>query len=639
MIAEISHFCLLLAFALSVVQCGFGIRHRHPPSTALTASASTAQFVCVSIALAGLMLCYATSDFSVLNVVENSSRDKPMLFKLTGTWGNHEGSMLLWLWVLSLFGFLIGGAKNMDGSLKTATLSIQGLLCVGVAAFILFTSNPFERVFPPPYDGQDLNPLLQDIGLAIHPPMLYLGYVGFSIVFSLAVAALITGRVDQAWARVVQPWVLVSWSFLTLGIGLGSWWAYRELGWGGFWFWDPVENASLLPWFTGTALLHSNLVLMKRNLLKKWVILLSIITFSMSMIGTFLVRSGALTSVHSFANDPDRGLFILIYLTLVTGLSLWLFALRAPSIRSFHAAQPLSREGMIVLNNLFMVTAAATVLFATLYPMAIDIMNLAPVSIGPFYFNVTVLPIIGIAILLAGIAPFLQWKQAVWKELLTTLSTLGMVVLATGLITLSVLDKNTVIASLAFCLSVWLAGSAIWLWFRIAAKSSSPSIIKRAFNVPRTYYGMLLAHLGAALVVAGITGASLLKLSHEQPIQAGEHFTLGTHELSLSEEIQYNQHNYESDKAVFSVSRDGEPYATLTPEIRHFGIRSMQTSEAAIESTLFYDLYLVIGKALDGKTTTVRAYINPLINILWLGVLLMGLGGVLAIRTTKSGAR
>ena len=638
MIPEIGHFCLILAMVFSLIQTiallSWRFNLQHPKTATIV---STAQFFCITISFAALMVSYAASDFSVLNVLENSHTDKPMLFKITGTWGNHEGSMLLWLWVLGLFGFLVSSQSFYgDTILKSATIGVQSALCLGVGTFILFTSNPFSRVFPPPANGQDLNPLLQDIGLAIHPPMLYLGYVGFSIVFSLAVAALINGKVNQAWAKIAQPWILLSWSFLTGGIALGSWWAYRELGWGGFWFWDPVENASLLSWMTGTALLHSNIVLMKRGLLKKWVIILAIITFSMSMIGTFLVRSGAITSVHSFASDPGRGLYILAYLVIVTGAALLLYAYKMPAIKSYHATVPFSREGIIIVNNLFMLTSAATILLATLYPMGMEFFQLPPVSIGPFYFNITILPLLGLALFFAAISPFMRWQKALVQEMVERLYVLGIVALASFVITLLFTERSALLGAIGISLFVWLAGSTLLFWWKIVAGNSGlhASFLKRLTMIPRATHGMMIAHLGAAIVVLGITGACLWKYEHEQVIKPSESFKLGSFDIRLDSEKLIRGANYSVNESHFSIFKDNQFIAALTPGIRRYAVRDMSTTEAAIDSGLLYDIYVVIGKTMSGDATTVRAYINPFMNILWIGCTLMVLGGLVSIRRT-----
>ncbi|MCK9552719.1 heme lyase CcmF/NrfE family subunit, partial [Aquamicrobium sp.] len=510
---EIGHFALILALALGLVQMTvplIGARAGDERMMAAAIPVTLAGFAFTALSFVVLTVAYAQSDFSLQTVWENSHSAKPMLYKITGVWGNHEGSMLLWVLILTFFGALVAVfGNNLPASLKATVLAVQGAVGVAFFLFILITSNPFTRMSPAPIEGRDLNPILQDIGLAIHPPLLYLGYVGFSICFAFSVAALIEGRIDAAWARWVRPWTLVAWVFLTGGIAMGSYWAYYELGWGGFWFWDPVENASFMPWLAGTALLHSAIVMEKRSALKIWTLLLAILTFSLSLLGTFLVRSGVLTSVHAFATDPSRGVFILCILMLFIGGSLALFAWRAPSLTQGGLFQPISREGSLVLNNLFLTTATATVFIGTLYPLLVEAISGDKISVGPPFFNLTFIPLMVPLLLLVPFGPLLAWKRGdVMAAAQRLMFAFGAALIA-ALVTAFLIDGSSAIAAFGVGLAVWLVlGALTDLAIKAGIGNVSPSVaVRRFIGLPRSVFGTALAHLGLGLTVLGLVGA------------------------------------------------------------------------------------------------------------------------------------
>ncbi len=637
MIAEFGHFALAMAFMVALVQAVVpmvGAARGDTRMMDLAPSAAVVQFVLVSAAFAALTYSYVVSDFSVLNVAQNSHSLKPMLYKISGVWGNHEGSLVLWVLILALYGGLValfGG--NLPPTLKARVLAVQAIVAVGFLAFLLLTSNPFERVFPPPSDGNDLNPLLQDPGLAFHPPMLYAGYVGLSTAFSFAVAALIEGKVDAAWARWVRPWTLAAWIFLTAGIALGSWWAYYELGWGGFWFWDPVENASFMPWLVATALLHSAIVVEKRDTLKAWTILLAIVGFSLSLIGTFLVRSGVLTSVHAFATDPERGVFILLLLVIAIGGSLLLFAWRAPSMKAGGLFRPVSREGGLIVNNLLMSVAAAVVLIGTLTPLMVDALNLPKVSVGAPYFNIVFVPLMMPAIIVAGIGPLLAWKRG---DLKGAFRRLKYAVLATVILT---------------ALAVWLAwgysmgsflGIAVAAWLGTATLTELAGRIGlgrmplgkslgRAAGLPRSAWGMTVTHIGLAVTIAGITGASLWRTESIQVMQPGDSVEVAGYEFVFGNVENLRGPNYFIERGTFTVWRDGEVYTVMEPEKRRYLVQQRETTEAAIFTTPMKDLYAVLGDKAEGNAWVTRIYHSPLVPWMWIGSLMMIIGGTLSL--------
>ena len=637
MIVEVGHYALILALALSLVQGTFpliGAQLRYAPWIAMARPVAIVQFGFVAISFAALTHAYVVSDFSVLNVAMNSHSAKPLLYKVSGVWGNHEGSLLLWVLILTLFGATVAAfGGNLPPELRARVLSIQALIGTGFLLFMLLTSNPFERLVPAPADGQGLNPLLQDPGLAFHPPFLYLGYVGFSMAFSFALAALVEGRVDAAWARWVRPWTLAAWCFLTVGIALGSWWAYYELGWGGFWFWDPVENASFMPWLAGTALLHTAIVVEKRDALKSWTILLAILTFSLSLLGTFLVRSGVLTSVHAFATDPARGVFILAFLVLVVGGSLTLFAIRAPGLKGGGLFAPVSREGALVLNNLLLTTACATVLLGTLYPLFLDALTGEKVSVGPPYFHATFVPLMVPAVVAAGIGPLLAWKRGDLAGALSRLRLALVFALAVPLATLMFAAKAPMLAVLGTALGTWLVAASIGEFAeRVRLFGASPGETwRRAKHLPRAVYGMTIAHAGAGVVILGIVVSVTWETERLQVVQAGESVPVGGYEFTFRGVEDVKGPNYDAVRGIFDVTRDGDLVTVMTPETRTYDTSPQTTTEAAIHPTLTSDLYAVIGDPDGSGGWAARLYHKPLVNWIWLGAILVAAGGIVSL--------
>ncbi|MEH6477595.1 MAG: heme lyase CcmF/NrfE family subunit, partial [Sneathiella sp.] len=602
MIGEIGQFGLILALVVATLQGTLpliGAARGNIVQMRFASNAALVQFLAITLSFVALTIAYVGSDFSVVNVAKNSHSLKPMLYKISGVWGNHEGSLLLWAWILALFGYAVAAfGRNLPDSLKARVLAVQGLIGVGFLMFIVFTSNPFERIDPAPFDGQGLNPLLQDPGLAFHPPFLYLGYVGLSVTFSFAIAALIEGKVDPAWARWVRPWTLAAWSFLTLGIALGSWWAYYELGWGGWWFWDPVENASFMPWLVSTALLHSAIVVEKRDALKNWTILLAIIAFSLSLLGTFLVRSGVLNSVHAFASDPARGVFILGFLFVVVGGSLTLYAVRAPSMKGGGLFAPISREGALVLNNLLLSTAAATVLLGTLYPIFLDAISGDKVSVGPPYFNSTFLPLAIPLVVALAFGPFLPWKRGDLKGVLSRLKlALTFVMVIVG-VTWWVVDDGPILAFVGMGLFAWLVASVLTeLGDRIKLfRTSLRQSLKRFLNLPRSAYGMTIAHLGVAMVVLGITASEAWQSEKLGVMMPGETVAVGGYDFQFGGAERLKGPNYDILRGSFKASKDGVLVAVLDPEQRVYQSPPMETTEAAIWPMMSADLYVVIGE-------------------------------------------
>ena len=640
MIAEIGHFALVLALMVAIVQAVvpmIGAQRGDAAWMAVGRPAAMTQFLFVAISFGCLVNAYATSDFSLVNVAQNSNSLQPMLYKITATWGNHEGSMLLWVLILAIYGGAVAAfGRNLPPTLQARVISVQSLIAVGFYLFILLTSNPFERSLPAPIDGRDLNPLLQDPGLAFHPPFLYLGYVGFSIAYSFAIAALIEGRVDAAWARWVRPWTLAAWSFLTVGIGLGSWWAYYELGWGGWWFWDPVENASFMPWLAGTALLHSAVVVEKRDTLKGWTVLLAVIAFSLSLLGTFIVRSGVLTSVHSFAADPERGVFILGLLLIVTGGSFALFAWRGPQLKSGGLFQPVSREGGLLLNNLIMTTATAAVLLGTLYPLFIDAMDLGKVSVGPPFFNRVFVPLMIPMIIAMGVAPFLSWKRADLGSVMMKLKYVYVLVIVGILVAWWAHTDGPILAALGVGMAVWLFFATLYdLAERTKLfKGSISTAWRRAANLPRAQWGMTLAHGGLAIAIVGMIGASVWKVESIQVMKPGDSVTVGGYDYTFVGARKGRGPNYTLTSGAFNVAKDGEPVTVVYPEKRTYIVQKMPTTEAAIVTRFWGDLYVTIGDEdrTQGRGAYVtRIYYNPLVAWLWAGISLLVLGGVVSL--------
>jgi cytochrome c-type biogenesis protein CcmF len=574
------------------------------------------------------------SDFSVLNVFENSHSAKPLIYKLTGVWGNHEGSMLLWVLILSVFGALValfGG--NLPERLKANVLGVQSWIAVAFDLFILVTSNPFLRIADPPLEGRDLNPILQDPGLAIHPPLLYLGYVGLSISFSFAIAALIDGRIDAAWARWVRPWTLLAWMFLTLGIAMGSYWAYYTLGWGGWWFWDPVENASFMPWLAATALLHSALVMEKRNALKVWTMLLAILAFSLSLIGTFLVRSGVLTSVHAFANDPARGVFILAILVLFIGGGLALFALRAPLLKQGGLFAPISREGALVLNNLFLVTACVTVFIGTLYPLALEALTGEKISVGAPFFNATFAPLFVPILLAVPFGPLLAWKRG---DLLAVAQRLvgaaGIAAIAVAVV-FAMEGGGPTLVPFAIGLSLFvMAGALTDLVERTGLlKVPVSTAFKRAKGLPRSAWGAALAHFGLGVALLGIVGETQWGSERIAELKPGQSLSIRRYDLQFDGLTTQNGPNYRELAAHFTVQRQGELIGVLQPAKHSFPSRGTTTTETALMTRGFSQLYLSLGDTNADGSLVVRLYYKPLVLLIWLGAVVMVIGGALSL--------
>ncbi len=640
MIPETGHFALILALMVALVQATvpmIGASRGDRAWMDLARPAAFAQFALVAIAFGALVTCYVTSDFSVLNVAQNSHTDKPLLYKVSGVWGNHEGSMLLWVFILGLYGMAVAAAGgNLPPALRARALAIQAMIAIGFILFILLTSNPFARLDPAPFNGNGLNPLLQDPGLAFHPPMLYLGYVGFSMAFSFAIAALIEGRVDAAWARWVRPWSLLAWCSLTLGIGLGSWWAYYTLGWGGWWYWDPVENASFMPWLAGTALLHSSIVVEKRDTLKAWTILLAIITFSLSLLGTFLVRSGVLTSVHSFASDPARGVFVLALLVVVTGGSLTLFAFRASALKGGGLFAPISREGSLLLNNVLMSTGAGTVLLGTLYPLFTDALNLGKVSVGPPFFNSVFLPLMVPMVVTMAIGPLLQWKRG---DLAGALSRLKVAFAATVAVAVATWllaggAAGPLWAAGGLGLAAWLFVGTLIEWAERVrlGRCSFGEFLQRCRHLPRSAYGMTITHAGLALVIVGITGSTAWKTEHIQVMHPGQTVDVAGYQVTLDgTQDNIPGPNYTALRATFTARKDGKLIAVMNPEKRQYTMPPRPTTDAAIHTNLIGDLYVVIGDPDGAGGFVTRLYYNPLVPWIFLGTVIMVGGGLVSL--------
>jgi len=637
MIVELGHYSLVLALALALAGSVLplvGALRRDPRLMAVAAPTAVATFAFVALSFAVLTHSYLVSDFSVMNVVENSHSMKPLLFKISGVWGNHEGSMLLWVLILALFGALVAlFGNNLPMRLKALVLAVQAWIGTAFLLFILATSNPFLRLAPAPGEGRDLNPILQDIGLAIHPPLLYLGYVGCSISFSFAIAALIDGRVDAAWARWVRPWTLAAWTFLTLGIAMGSYWAYYELGWGGWWFWDPVENASFMPWLSATALLHSAVVMEKRDALKIWTILLAILTFSLSLLGTFLVRSGVLTSVHAFATDPTRGVFILCILCAFIGGGLALFAFRASSLAQGGVFAPISREGALVLNNLILTAACATVLTGTLYPLVLEALTGGKISVGAPFFNMTFGPLMVPLLIAVPFGPFLAWKRGDIVAVSQRLMVAFLAALAVVVIGLFLAGTSSALALLGVALAVWLlVGSLSELAFRIKLfRAPLSESLRRAAGLPRSAFGTTVAHFGVGLCVLGIVASTAWNTEIIRTMKPGDTLDIGSRTLVMEGFLPIKGGTYTGTAVRFGIREGGRSLGTLEAEKRLYQVQNMPTTEAAIRTFGFSQLYVSLGDIQTDGTTTVRVYWKSLIVLIWLGAVVMAAGGALSL--------
>ncbi|TDL90936.1 heme lyase CcmF/NrfE family subunit [Meridianimarinicoccus aquatilis] len=635
MIAELGHFALLLAACVALVQAVVPMIGAHRGWSgwmAFASPAATAQFFLTAFSFSALTYAFVVSDFSLKLVVDNSHSLKPMLYKVTGVWGNHEGSMLLWVLILTLYGALaawFGG--NLPPSLKARVLGVQAAVTLAFMAFIIFTSNPFLRLAVPPLDGQDLNPLLQDPGLAFHPPFLYLGYVGLSLTFSFAVAALIEGRVDAAWGGWVRPWTLAAWVFLTIGIALGSWWAYYELGWGGYWFWDPVENASFMPWLLAAALLHSAIVVEKRESLKSWTILLAILAFGFSLIGAFIVRSGVLTSVHAFANDPERGVFILLITGIFMGGALTLFAARAGSMQAKGVFGLLSRESALVANNILLAVSCFVVFVGTVWPLVAEMLFDRKLSVGPPFFDAAFTPFMVLLAIILPIGGLMPWKRAKMGRVMRQLT---LPIVATFLVAALIWTFQTdrsILAPIGIALGVWLiAGSLIDLWSR-TGRGGVASRARRLWNLPRADWGKTVSHMGLGVTFIGISAMTAWQSEDIRVAQVGETFTVSGYEVTLADVRREPGPNYDSIMADLVVSKNGRQVAILNPEKRNYPVAQMPTTEADIDNGVFRDLYLVIGDPQAGGGWAVRTYIKPFANWVWAGAIIMSLGGFVSL--------
>ena len=632
MINEIGHFTLLLAFCVALLQATvplFGAHKGRIDLMAISESAANLQFALLLASFGALTHAFMTSDFSVKLVVLNSHSLKPMLYKITGVWGNHEGSMLLWVLILSLFGASASWfGANLPILLKTRVLAIQGAIGVAFLAFIIFTSNPFERVEIPPFDGQDLNPLLQDPGLAFHPPFLYLGYVGLSMAFSFAVAALIEGRIDAAWGRWVRPWTLAAWIFLTIGIALGSWWAYYELGWGGFWFWDPVENASFMPWLLAAALLHSAIVVEKRETLKSWTILLAILAFGFSLIGTFIVRSGVLTSVHAFANDPERGMFILIILGIFMGGALILFSFRSSAMEARGVFSMVSRETALVSNNVLLAVSAFVVFFGTIWPLVAELFFDRKLSVGPPFFNAAFTPFMILLGLILPVGSNLPWKRA---NILNSSKKLIFVFILSiclaGLIW-AIQAGKSLVGPVGVFLGAWIVMGTILDLFSKLGRSIS---LKRLIVLPRADFGKFFAHSGLGITMFAIAALTSWEKEDIRVVPVGGSWKIAAYELKLNSVENVRGPNYFSTMGVIAVSKDGQLLTVLRPEKRNYPVAQMPTTEAAIDYRLSRDLYVVLGDQQSDNSWTIRTYLKPFTNWIWGGCALMAVGGLLSL--------
>ncbi|MFD1511407.1 heme lyase CcmF/NrfE family subunit [Lacimonas salitolerans] len=635
MITELGHFALILAFLVAIVQSVvplIGAHKRWPGWMAMAEPAANAQFLLTGFSFAALTYAFVTSDFSLKLVTLNSHSLKPMIYKISGVWGNHEGSMLLWVLILTLFGAMaawFGG--NLPPTLKARVLAVQSSVSVAFFAFILFTSNPFERLAVPPFDGQDLNPLLQDPGLAFHPPFLYLGYVGLSMAFSFAVAALIEGRVDAAWGRWVRPWTLAAWLFLTIGIGLGSWWAYYELGWGGFWFWDPVENASLMPWLIAAALLHSAIVVEKREALKSWTILLAIMAFGFSLIGTFIVRSGVLTSVHAFANDPERGVFILMILGFFMGGALILFAARAQSMEAKGVFGVVSRESALVFNNLLLAVSCLVVFIGTIWPLVAELLWDRKLSVGPPFFNMAFTPffiVLGAALPLGAMMP---WKRGGFAKAFRPLRGVFILSVALAALGFAMQTGRSALGPLGLFLGAWLVFGSMVDIFSRTGRGAFKTRMRRLIRLPGADWGKAVAHGGLGITMFGIAGLLAWETEDIRVLQTGESLELSGYTLTLEDVRRVQGPNYVSTMGSVLLEKDGKVISTLNPEKRFYPVAEMPTTEAAIDIGFWRDVYVVIGDPQDNGGWAIRTYYKPLANWIWGGSILMALGGLLSL--------
>ncbi len=635
MIPELGQFALAFALCLALVQCVLpiaGAARSNATWMAVARPAAQGQFVFVAIAFGCLAWSFANNDFSVLNVATNSNSHLPLHYRIAATWGSHEGSMLLWVLVLTIWTVAVTVfSRHLPEDVVARVLGVMGFVSVGFLAFMLFTSNPFDRLLPPAPDGRDLNPLLQDPGMVFHPPLLYMGYVGFSVAFAFAIAALLAGRLDATWARWSRPWTTIAWVFLTLGITLGSFWAYYELGWGGWWFWDPVENASFMPWLVGTALIHSLAVTEKRGGFKAWTVLLAILAFSLSLLGTFLVRSGVLTSVHAFATDPRRGIFILAFLAVVIGGALALFAWRAHRVGSGGRFELVSRESLLLTNNVLLLAAAGSVMLGTLYPLALDALDLGKLSVGPPYFEFVFPLVMTPALFLMGVGPLARWKKAEIPELASRLRWALGASVAAALVVPFAMGRFSALTAFGIGLAAWiLASAAATLADRVKHSGGGTGIVNRLRGTPRSFYGMLLAHAGIAVFVIGVTLVKSYEAEKDVRMAPGDTMELGGYVFRFDGVKEVQGPNYIAIRATIPVLREGRTIKTLYPERRVYRVQESPMTEAAIDYGAFRHLYVAISEAVGADAWIVRVHYKPFVGWIWSGCLLMALGGLLA---------
>ncbi len=636
MIPELGHFALILALLLALVQGTLpiaGAARRIPAWMALARPVAQGQFLFIAFAFCCLAYSFINNDFSVLNVATNSNSQTPVQYRFAASWGSHEGSMLLWVLMLSGWGIAVSMfSRHLPDEMVARVLGVMGLVAVGFLLFMLLTSDPFDRIFPVPENGRDLNPLLQDPGMVIHPPMLYMGYVGFSVAFAFAIAALLGGRLDATWARWSRPWTTLAWCFLTLGIMIGSWWAYYELGWGGWWFWDPVENASFMPWLVGTALIHSLAVTEKRGTFKAWTVLLAIAAFSLSLLGTFLVRSGVLTSVHAFATDPRRGIFILLFLAIVIGGSLLLFALRAPKVGTGGQFELVSRESMLLANNVLLAVACGTVLLGTLYPLFLDALNLGKISVGPPYFDTVFVPVMTPLVFLMGVGPLARWRKQPLPELWVQLRWAFVVAVVVALLLPLVGGKWSPMISFGLLLALWIVITT-FVHLRERVRNVQGGMLARLARQPRGYWGMILAHLGVAVFITGVTLVKGYETERDVKMSPGDTVSISSYTFRFEGLAETVGPNYRAARASFDVQKDGRSIRKLMPEKRVYNAQGMPMTEAAIDTGPFGDLYVSLGEPIEGAggAWAVRVYVKPFVTWIWGGCILMALGGLVAL--------
>ena len=645
MIPELGQIALLLALAtaalLGVVPMLGAFRGRSD-WMGLARPAAQTQFLLVLIAFACLMSAFIRNDFSVMYVASNSNSALPLPYRIAGVWGGHEGSLLLWMMMLASWTLAVAqGSRHLPLPVIARILSVMGLISVGFLLFMLTTSNPFERLGQVPVDGNDLNPLLQDPGMVIHPPMLYMGYVGFSVAFAFALAALIGGGLDATWARWTRPWTTAAWCFLTVGIGLGSWWAYYELGWGGWWFWDPVENASFMPWLCGTALIHSLAVTEKRGAFKSWTVLLALIAFSLSLLGTFLVRSGVLSSVHAFATDPRRGLFILAFLAVVVGGSLMIYAWRAPSVGLGARFSAVSRESALLGNNVLFIVACASVLLGTLYPLVLDALGMGKISVGPPYFEAVFVPLMTPVAFLMGLGTLARWKQAELPDLFKRLRWAALVAVVAAFATGWLAGRISLGATLGFLMSYWIVASmAVDVLERVRVPGSGLSgMLGRFALLPRAQLGMWCAHFGVAVFAFGVSMVTTFQVERDVKMNLGDTTSIGDYTFTFRGVREIKGPNYEGAQGLVDVTRNGRPETSMRPEKRVYRVQKNPMTEAAINTGFTRDLYVSLGEPVEGNAWIVRVYFKPFVDWIWGGCLLMALGGALAVSDRRYRAR